>query len=52
MAMPFLEESAAASDLAPQSGKTDEVIRGWRAGMVRKVRGWLRRSKSGLDYRV
>jgi 8-oxo-dGTP diphosphatase len=53
MAMPFLEESAAVSeDGAPQSNKTGKMIRGWRAGMVRKVRGWLRRAKSDLDYRV
>jgi hypothetical protein len=54
MAMPFVEESAAASEDGEHlSGKADkEVIPGWRAGMVRKVRGWLRRGKSNLDYRV
>jgi 8-oxo-dGTP diphosphatase len=49
-AMPFVEASVAASDVAP--GKTDTVTRSWRAGMVGKVRGWLRRAKSDLDYRV
>ncbi len=38
--------------MAPQSGKTDEVIRDWRAGMVRKVRGWLRRAKSDQSREV
>jgi 8-oxo-dGTP diphosphatase len=55
MAMPFVEATIAASDVAPASGNTDTVTRGWRAGMVRKVRGWLRRQKpiriTGSDQR-
>jgi len=55
-APPFVEASAASSDIAPQAGKTDTktdtVARGWREGMVRRVTGWLRRTKSDLNYRL
>ncbi|SHJ48113.1 8-oxo-dGTP diphosphatase [Bradyrhizobium lablabi] len=47
--MPVVEAQAAASELAPQPVTVTE---GWRAGMVRKVRGWLRRTRSDLNYRL
>jgi 8-oxo-dGTP diphosphatase len=54
--LPFVEASEASSDIAPQAGKsdtkTDTVARGWREGMVRRVTGWLRRTKSDLNYRL
>jgi 8-oxo-dGTP diphosphatase len=52
MAMPLVEENAAASDLAPRAGKTDEAVRSWRADMVRKVRNWLRRQKPDRSREV
>jgi 8-oxo-dGTP diphosphatase len=53
MAMPFVEESAAVCDPAAQYNKTDKMIQGgWRAGMVRKVRGWLRREKPDRSREV
>jgi 8-oxo-dGTP diphosphatase len=52
LAMPFVEAAAASSDIAPQPGNADTVARGWREGMVRKVRVWLRRAKSDLNYRL
>jgi 8-oxo-dGTP diphosphatase len=52
MALPFVEAADVSSDIAPQAGTTDTVARGWREGVVRKVTGWLRRTKSGLNYRL
>jgi 8-oxo-dGTP diphosphatase len=52
MTMPIVEANAASSDIAPQPGTTDKVARGWREGVVRKVRVWLRRGKSDLNYRL
>jgi 8-oxo-dGTP diphosphatase len=51
-AMPIVEAEAAASDLAPQPSDSVTVTEGWRAGVMRKVRGWLRRTKSDLNYRL